>query len=181
MKFRSDFAPPAAATARPRILIIGHGRHGKGTAAEWLSQVCGLVFADSSEFAAQLAVFPLVADFYPDWQACFHDRANHREMWFHAIAAYDLRPGPTLAEQVLAVAQIYVGMRRRAEFERARHLFDLVIWVDRSRVLPPEPGGSMELTAADADLVLDNNGDLGALEVGLLALIGGRDFGANRP
>jgi hypothetical protein len=39
----------------------------------------------------------------------------------------------------------------------------------------------MELTAADADLVLDNNGDLAALEVGLLALISGRALATKRP
>lgn len=145
------------------FLIIGHGRHGKDTAAALLSELGGFSFVSSSEFAAQKAVFPLVADLYPDWQAAYADRANHRALWFHAIAAYNLRPGPMLAEQILADHQIYTGMRMRAEFDRSRHLFDAVIWVDRSRVLPPEPGTSMELTAADADLVLDNNGSPEAL------------------
>jgi hypothetical protein len=64
MKSRSEYAPPAAAPAAPlRILIIGDGRHGKGTTAALLSQICGLTFADSSEFAAQTAVFPLVPTF----------------------------------------------------------------------------------------------------------------------
>lgn len=150
MKFRSD----------PNILVIGHGRHGKDTAAALICEHCGFRAVSSSEFAAQKAVFPVMADFYADWRACYEDRHNHRELWFHAIAAYNLRPGPSLAEQILVDHQIYTGMRRRAEFDQTNHLFDMVVWVDRSEHLPPEPGGSMELTAQDADVVLDNNRDL---------------------
>lgn len=159
---------PANSSRRLRVLIIGHGRHGKDTAAEFLAQATGYKFASSSEFAAQKAVFPLVSDLYPDWRAAYDDRINHRELWYHAIRAYNLRPGPMLAEQLLADHDVYVGMRSRAEFERSRDLFDLVVWVDRSEVLPPEPGNSMELTAEDADWFLDNNRDLEHLEAQVL-------------
>lgn len=155
----------------PRILVIGHGRHGKDTAAAMLAKATGGSFVSSSEFAAQKAVFPLVSDLYPDWQAAYADRANHRELWYHAIRAYNLRPGPMLAEQILEDHDIYVGMRSRAEFERSRNLFDLVAWVDRCEVLPPEPCNSMELTAEDADWVLDNNRSLEHLEVQTVVLI----------
>lgn len=154
----------------PRILVIGHGRHGKDTAAAMLAKATGGRFVSSSEFAAQKAVFPLVSDLYPEWQAAYADRANHRELWYHAIRAYNLRPGPILAEQILVDHDIYVGMRSRTEFKRSRDLFDLVVWVDRSEVLPPEPGNSMELTAEDADWVLDNNRSVEHLESEVLAL-----------
>lgn len=57
-----------------------------------------------------------------------------------------------------------------SEFERSRDAFDLVIWVDASRRLPPESGGSMELTKNDAGWIIDNNGSADALpgEVGKL-------------
>lgn len=146
-----------------RLLIIGHGRHGKDSVGDILRDRYGLRAVSSSEFCAQKAVFPLVADLYPDWQACYADRANHRDLWFHAIRAYNLRPGPMLAQQILVDHDIYTGMRSRAEFERARDEFDLVVWVDASDRLPPEPAGSMELTRADAGFVLDNNGPVSAL------------------
>lgn len=170
MKFRFNTGAPGLRAAR--VLIIGHGRHGKDTAAAMLAEAAGLSFVSSSEFAAQKAVWPLVSDLWPDWRAAYADRAQHRALWFHAIAAYNLRPGPMLAEQILADHDIYTGMRSRAEFERARHVFDFVLWVDRSRILPPEPGASMELRAEDADRVLDNNGgesDLRAQIAGLVA------------
>lgn len=174
MKSRFDVSPALpvhAGAGRPQVLILGHGRHGKDTAAALLAEHAGLSFVSSSEFCAERAVYPLVSDLYPDWRAAYEDRANHRELWFHAIRAYNLRPGPTLAEQILADHQIYVGMRARAEFEAMRGLFSLVIWVDRSEVLPPEPGGSLELTTQDADLVLDNNKCLDHLEAQVLEML----------
>ena len=147
-----------------KYLVIGHGGHGKDTAGQMIAEAIGQSWVSSSEFCAQKAVYPLMRDFYPDWRACFEDRRNHRALWFHAIRAYNLRPGPMLAEQILRDHAIYVGMRARAEFERVRGQFDQVLWVDASARVPPEPDVSMELTAADADVVLDNNGSLEALE-----------------
>ena len=151
-----------------RLLIIGHGRHGKDTVGDILRDNYGLRAVSSSEFAAQKAVFPLVSDLYPDWRAAYADRHAHRDLWFHAIRAYNLRPGKMLAEQILERHDIYTGMRSRDEFERSRHVFDLVVWVDASRRLPPEPGGSMELSSGDAGWIVDNNGAPDALpgEVG---------------
>lgn len=146
-----------------RLLIVGHGGHGKDTAGEILREQCGLRSVSSSEFAAQKAVFPLMSDFYPDWRACFDDRRNHRELWFHAIRAYNLRPGKTLAAGILEDHDIYTGMRSRVEFDLSRDLFDLVVWVDASDRLPPESGGSMELTKDDAGWIIDNNGPADAL------------------
>lgn len=146
-----------------RLLIIGHGRHGKDTVGDMLTANYGMRSVSSSEFAARKAVFPLVSDLYPDWLAAYEDRANHRDLWFHAIAAYNKRPGPMLAEQILVGHDIYTGMRRADEFQRSHHLFDLVVWVEASKRLQPEPAGSMELTAEAADWVVDNNGPKDAL------------------
>lgn len=162
---------PRRAPRLPRVLVIGHGRHGKDAAAARLADLAGWSFVSSSEFCAQKAVYPFVADLYPDWRAAYEDRATYRDLWFHAIRAYNLRPGPTLPEQIFRKHQIYVGMRSRAEFAGARDLFDLVLWIDASRRLPPEPSGSMELTAEDADLVIDNNGDEADLDRRLRALV----------
>ena len=152
------------------LLVIGDGRHGKDSVGEILRDQYGMRSVSSSEFAAQKAVFPLVSDLYPDWRAAYEDRHAHRDLWFHAIRAYNLRPGKMLAEQILEANDIYIGMRSRAEFERSHRLFDLVVWVDASERLPPEPRASMELTADDAGWVIDNNGPQEALpgEVGKL-------------
>jgi len=160
---------PFVDASRPKVLIIGHGGSGKDTAGELMRDHFGFRVTSSSAFAARCAVYPLVSDLYPDWRACYADRRNHRALWFHAIRAYNLRPGLMLAEQILLDHDIYTGMRSRAEFELSRSCFDLVVWVDAADRVPPEPAASMELTADDADWVLDNNGALDRLEAEVLA------------
>lgn len=134
-----------------KILIIGHGRHGKDTLAKMISKEIGYSWCSSSRFVAKSIIFPIVSDIYGDWKAAYEDRANNRELWFHAIRAYNFRPGPSLTKQILEDYNVYVGMRSRIEFEQSAQLFDLVIWVDRSPSIPHEPSSSMELIADDAD------------------------------
>lgn len=62
-------------------------------------------------------------------------------------------------------------MRSRVELDKSRKAFDLVVWVDASHRLPPESAGSMELTADDADWVLDNNSGLKHLRSGIVDLV----------
>ena len=151
--------PSRKTPKRKTILVIGNGRHGKDTVAELISMLTGTRFTSSSRFAAEKAVYPFMRHLYPNVDACYEDRTNHRALWFHAISAYNLLPGPTLTEQILVDHEIYTGMRNWLEFENSRHLFDFVVWVDASRRLPQEPPSSMELTRDDATHVIDNNGD----------------------
>lgn len=156
---------------KPKLLVIGHGAHGKDTVAGILAREFSLSFASPSEFAAQRAIYPLVRDLYPSWQDAYADRRNHRELWFHAIRAYNLRPGPSLAEQLLQEHDMYLGMRSRDEFDLAAHLFDAVLWVDASERLEPEPEGSMELTQYDAEYTIDNNGTLNDLHHNVISVM----------
>lgn len=143
-----------------RILIIGHAQHGKDTVAEMLRDHYGIKFASSSQFAINKAVWPLVKGKGP-WasaDALYADRANHREMLFHAIRAYNLVPGPSLAEEMFDEGyDCYVGMRSRAEFEASSHVFNAVVWVDASERKPLEDSRSMELMRHGAGYFVDNN------------------------
>jgi hypothetical protein len=157
VKTKSD----GKATARSKkLLIIGHGRHGKDTVAEMLQHHFGYLFKGSSEWCAEHVIFPAMADRYDSWEDCFNDRAQHRSDWFNLIRDYNNLTGNTkIALGVLAESNVYVGMRSRVEYEATRNLFDHVVWVDRSEHLPLEPRNSMELTINDADLFVDNNGN----------------------
>ena len=147
-----------------KLLIIGHGRHGKDTVAEILRDYHGYTFVGSSWYAAQHIMrqaFPTLHGEarYKTSDACFHDRHNHRMFWKTTIDKYGEQHPNWLVDGILSQADIYVGMRSRVEFERAGGRFDKVIWVDRSMHLPDE-GPSMELTEDDADIIVDNNGDM---------------------
>lgn len=162
-----------AAHARPKVLILGHARHGKDTVAELLRHHAGLQFVSSSEAAGRAAVWPILAPKYgyATFQQCFDDRAAHRQEWFELIGAYNTPDKARLAREILAHNDAYVGLRAADEYDAAHRLFDFIVWVDASKRLPPEPAASCSLTLAHVSatawerlLVLDNNGTTAQLE-----------------
>jgi hypothetical protein len=155
------------AFARPKLLILGYARHGKDTVAEMLHRQHGYRFISSSEFVGREIIWE---DWgrrrYPTFEAMFEDRVNWREVWMEMIAAYNTPDKTRTARTMLERGHdLYVGMRRMDELEASRHLFDYIVWVDRSKHLPNETG-SMDITEDNAqwDYKIDNNGTLDELE-----------------
>jgi len=154
-----------------KLLIIGHGRHGKDTVAEILRDSYGYNFTSSSEFVGRKVVWPQVQsddeyifdnpyERYSNFDECFADRINCRKYWADTISAYNTPDKTRTASEMLEDGfDIYVGMRKRDELEavKAAGIFDHIIWVDRSELLPDEDSSSMELVSKDANLVLNNN------------------------
>lgn len=159
---------------KPRLLIIGHARHGKDTVAEMIRDIMGLKFTSSSVFVGQEVIWPMWGeDRYPSFNAMFEDRVNHRGLWFNLISAYNTpdkaRTGRTMLEQGF---DMYVGMRNVDEYKAciAAGLFDEVLWVDRSQHLPPESKDSMTIDSSVATIFVDNNEDLEKLKNTILDL-----------
>lgn len=148
--------------AKKHIYIVGHGRHGKDTVAEILRDNYGFTFTASSWFMADKVVFPKIKNKYgyTTVEQCFDDRHNHRGEWFDLIDKANPN-GTELSEAIFKQNDIYVGIRNKRELDAVRSdsRFDpLVIWVDGSKRLEPEPSDSMSITINDADYVVDNNG-----------------------
>jgi hypothetical protein len=146
-------------------MILGYARHGKDTAADILVSTFGLRKEDSSQFAGKQVMLPYFESIgtpYPNWEACYADRVNHRQEWFEQIKLYNTPDEARLAREIYAVSDIYVGIRRKEEFEAVKKagLFDYAIWVDRSKHIPPEPTTSNTMTRDMANYVIDNNGTL---------------------
>ena len=151
----------------PPTLIIGDGAHGKDTAAELL-QTMGWTFQSSSWHCAEVAVLPYMQARglkYSSVQECYADRRNHRDLWKDAIAEYNT-PKDRIVTEILSHADIYVGLRKRDEFEAAKHHFEHILWIDRSQHLPPEQEN--DLTKEDAEIVIDNNGTMQFLRLQLI-------------
>lgn len=142
-----------------KLLIIGHGQHGKDTVGEMIQAALGLKYESSSEFVGIRHVWPKWGQYrYVSFQQCFNDRDQHRTQWGDLIEEYNTPDAARTAREMIEEGNdMYIGLRRRAEFEAAKGFYDHIVWVDASKRKPPEPVASMHLCEADATCTIDNN------------------------
>ena len=165
--------------SQPKILVLGHARHGKDTVGKLLRDEYGLDFVSSSMFCAEHVVLPAMTGWIPGQRAydtvqeCYDDRVNHRAKWYELIRDFNRPDATALGRAIFEEHDIYCGLRSRAEFHALRNadLFDVAIWVDRSERLPPEDRSSCTVEPWMADFVLDNNGTLEDLKSNLRQLM----------
>lgn len=160
----------------PKLLIVGHGRHGKDTLAEILRDTFELSFESSSYYVAQQCIWPTWGwSRYTTFEEMFEDRVNYRETWSNLIKAYNTPDLARTAREMIQVLgkDMYVGMRDVEEFNAAKaaKIFDCVVWVDASDRLPPEDNPKFTITKEMADIIIDNNGDLEDLENNAATLV----------
>jgi hypothetical protein len=159
-----------------KLLVIGHGRHGKDTVCEMLRDKYGYSFESSSQFCSTLFIYDQLKEQYgyASEEECYADRHNHRAEWYDAICAYNVPDAARLGREMFDAYDIYCGLRNKKEFHAMKNtgVFDYAIWVDRSDHLPPESKDSMSLEQWMADFTIDNNGTLEDLEFNLDRLIG---------
>lgn len=148
-----------------KIAILGNARHGKDSAAEYWRDKFGLTFKSSSEAAAEIFLYDTLKEKYgyKNFLECFEDRVNHRKEWYDLIVAYN-NGECKLTKEILKTSDCYVGMRSLKEFNLSEHLFDLVIWIDASKRVEPEPKESMDIPMDVADFIITNNGTLKEFE-----------------
>ncbi len=160
----ANICPTWVPRRKPKLLVLGHARHGKDTVAEILRDHYGYSFASSSLFAAEKCVRPALAACgvtYASLEECYADRANHRGFWYEAISAYNGGGRSRLAEEILKGHDVYVGMRSNAEYLASRSLFDYVLWVDASKRKPLEPEASFNIPFDHSWMIqVNNNGTL---------------------
>jgi len=158
----------------PKLLVVGHGRHGKDTVCEML-EVYGYTFQSSSKFCSELFIFNDLKDKYgyADEEQCYNDRHNHRTEWYNMIHDYCSDDLARLGRNLFAERDIYCGLRNRREFFAMQNeeLFDYAIWVDRTDHLPTEDPSSMSIEQWMCDYTLDNNGTLDRLEKNVAILM----------
>lgn len=152
-----------------KLMIIGHGRHGKDTVCDLLKQY-GYNFTSSSLHCSKI-VFEALKDKYgyKTKEECFEDRHSHRTEWFDIITEYNTLDRTRIAKEIYESNSLYAGMRNREEFLQCKKekVFDYAVWVDASKRLPPEDESSMNIKKEDCDFCIDNNGDLVNLKTGV--------------
>jgi hypothetical protein len=159
---------------RPKLLVIGHARHGKDTVCEILRDNYGFDFESSSRFCSKKFLFDKLKDKYgyKTEEECYEDRHNHRSEWFDEICAYNVPDPSRLGREIALAHGVYCGLRNKKEFHALKSLevYDFVLWVDRSDHLPLEPKTSMNLEQWMADFTIDNNGSLEELQANIKRL-----------
>lgn len=144
-----------------KIIVMGHGQHGKGTFCNIATTQFQLSAISSSEFACQLFVFqhlqPIMG--YPNIESCYADRHNHRALWYKLIADYNTPDGTRLGRDLFEQHDIYDGIRSLDEFRalQRQKLFDLSIWIDASERVQAEDSSSISVDRSCADIVIENN------------------------
>lgn len=157
-----------------KLMIIGHGRHGKDTVAEILVAETGNSFAASSEICAKAFIYDTLKDEfgYKSAEECFEDRHNHRALWHHLIKLFNYHNKAALSELIFDNCSYYVGCRSREEFlaAKAEGLYDYAIWVDASDRKPLEDESSFDIDVGLSDVIVDNNGTEEDLRVNIQLL-----------
>lgn len=169
---------PTAHLPKPKIMVVGHARHGKDTVSEMLSKMYNLSFKGSSMLAAEKIMLQAFAakgidHAYDSVEDCFNDRSNHRVFWYDTISAFNSPDKAKMGRTFFASYDIYCGIRDWRELVAIKNegLCNLTVWVDRTDHLPPEGEGSMRVKPWMADCILDNNGSLQDLRANIINLM----------
>lgn len=160
---------------KPKLMLIGHARHGKDTVAELLKDMFGYSYVSPTWYAAETFIYDRLkaSHGYKDVEECITDRVNHRKLWYDLIQGYNHGDPARLIREVFGQGDIYVGCRAYGELEAAKKegLMDMTIWVEAALRKPLEGPESISVTMDQADIVLDNNEGLDELKKSLIATI----------
>lgn len=159
-----------------KLMICGHGRHGKDTVAKMIAENLGLTWLSSSQLALDRVIYPNRYELFAKSKldsilfgaaseadckrSLFEGRHddNGRRVWYEAICEYNKADPCRLMKDLYSQADIYVGCRSLREFKAGKEskLFDLSIWVDASERLR-----TSEVTCGvepfDCDITIENN------------------------
>lgn len=152
---------------KPKLVVIGHARHGKDTAVEFLGKY-GMTTAGTSLLLAEEVVYPVLKEKYgyTTVTECYNDRHNHRVEWYNIIKDFAEDDLARIGEMVFKDDDIYCGIRdvRQLYASRDVGIVDAVFWVDASQRLPPESRESCTVRMFDADYYIFNNTTLEEFE-----------------
>lgn len=148
-----------------KVLVLGHGGHGKDTFAEAFAHTALMTYCSSSWFCAEHVIYPALKHRYSSVQECFDDRKDNRDLWYRRIREYNKPDGTRLAREILSKYDMYIGMRSLAEFYAFtdKPLFDIIFWIDARYRVPLEK--SMDIEYRERLMNFVDNSDRTELEL----------------
>ena len=128
-----------------KILICGHGQHGKDSVADLLCDFNNYKASSSSVYAMKVLEDVIMAHTgYSSFAECYEKRSLHRPYLYELIRNYNTPDKARLSREILQEHQIYVGMRDLEEFNASKHLYD--------------PITSFNIPKDEFDVIIENNG-----------------------
>jgi len=148
----------------PKLLILGHGQHGKDEAAKIIAKRYDLKLGGSSE-AAFDAIKPGLKKLFPeiDDDQLFAERRIHRETWRRLIKEFNTPDRTRLTRLVLNKYDGYVGLRDLDEYNATKNIYDIIVWIDGGLRKPSDPSMQIKYNAKTM-IFIDNNGPLDRLK-----------------
>jgi hypothetical protein len=142
----------------PILAVVGKGRAGKDTSAEWLRDNTVLRFdGGCSWHGREIVAEKLGISVEEAWQTR-HDR---RMEWYRILCEFRQNDPARLVKRCLVNNHVVCGVRDGVEMRAAidEGLIDLVIWIERA--VPDDP--TLTFGPEVADVIIDNNGTLKGL------------------
>ena len=155
-----------------KILILGHGGHGKDEVAKIISNAYSLSFSSSSQAFIEIdEAFSLLRQVtsLKSKKAIFEERRCYRELLSLAISLYNTPDKTALVKHILKTNDIYVGLRCPLEYEPSKHMFDLILWVQRPR-FSLEKTMLIEYNPMEMEIVI-NDGSIDSLKGKVLGVV----------
>jgi hypothetical protein len=135
-----------------KLLVIGHGRHGKDTVSEILNEKYDLSFESSSRFCSKLFIFNELKDKfgYETEEQCYADRHSHRELWYNMICEYNQNDPSRLGREIFKEHDIYCGLRNKREFHAIKNNNAVDFSICPKTVCPSNLGWQTSLSTTTA-------------------------------
>lgn len=137
------------------VAFCGHGRSGKDTAGEFLSQMTPLRYTGSLSWAG----LPYMAERLGRCQmSAWDNRHKDRERWKQYLDEFRGDDPTKLIKMSLKLGEVVVGIRDKSELlaAKAAGLISHFVWIARD--VPEDP--TVTFTKADCDWVITNDGCL---------------------
>ena len=124
-----------------KILIVGHGQHGKDTLSRMINKELNFKFRGSSEVAAKEVIYPLMSNFYESAEDAFNKRRENRELWRAVISDFNREDPTKLCRLVCKGGHGYTGLRDKTEVVCSikSGFFTHIIWVRRPELKENDP------------------------------------------
>jgi len=140
----------------PKILIIGGSGAGKSAVADLIANKLGVSGISNTSDV-------LIEDFSNSQNTpadeIIANKNDYREQLLKFGISKQKEDPSYPVKECLSRSPIVTGIRTRQNFEASKHLFDIIVWISR-----PGHNDLNELSASDADEVINNDDNLDYLE-----------------